>query len=267
MKGTPECQHPLSVPIVSYNREKIIKRCIESIKDIADEVIIVDSMSEDKTAEIAESLGVRVIRRPCHDLYEQKAFATSQCKNEWVLYLDADEVVSEKLKENIVKMLNSERADKFSGFLVNRRNIYIGEPMKHVWYPDRVLRLFKKSRARWVGKIVHGHVEVDGRIGKLKGDIIHYSYENIREHLDRTISFSKKVALIMEGRKFRYIDLLVRPPWAFFKHFFLKRGFLDGTRGLIISYSAATDAFARYALLWERNIEKNMEIKKGERKC
>lgn len=239
----------LSVAIVSFNREKLIADCIKNVIEVADEIVVVDSMSADRTHEVAKSLGVRVIRRPCLELYEQKAFAVAQCKNEWVLYLDADEVVSDRLRESIKDALASPK--KFSGFFIKRRSIYAGAPLKHVWY-DKVLRLFVKSKARWVGKIVHGYLEVDGKVGTLTGDLLHYSYTGVDEHLERTLSFSRKSALVMKEKKFKYLGLLVKPTWAFFKHFFLKKGFLDGTRGLIVSYSAMMDTFARYALLWEK---------------
>lgn len=247
----------ISVAIISYNSEKSIYECIKSVIDISDNIIVVDSFSDDKTPEIAESLGAKVVRREFKDFYEQKNFAVSLCKNEWVLSLDSDEVVSEELKNEIIKEVDFKNT-RYSGFMIKRRNIYLGKPVR-VWYPNYVLRLFKKSRATWRGEIVHEKLEVQGEIGKLKGEIIHLTYSSCKEHFAKTLSFGEKSALkkyIQEEKGYK-IKLLIAPFWEFFKHFILKRGFTDGTRGLIISYSAMIDRIIRYSLLWEKREIKN----------
>ncbi len=248
----------LSVAIISHNSERLISKCIKSVIDISDDIVVVDSFSEDRTPQIAESLGARVIKREFRDFYEQKNFAVSLCKNEWVLSLDSDEIVSEELRNEIAKKIDFKNI-KYSGFLIRRRNIYLGKTV-HVW-SNYVPRLFRKSRAMWKGEIVHESVEIQGKIGKLKGDIIHYTYSSCKEHFAKTLNFGEKSAIkkYLQGERGYRIKLLITPFWEFFKHFILKMGFTDGTRGLIISYSAMIDRIIRYSLLWEKNEIRNYE--------
>ncbi|GBD03763.1 SPBc2 prophage-derived glycosyltransferase SunS [bacterium HR19] len=244
---------PLSVAIITLNEENFIGDCIKSTLDIADEIVVVDSFSSDKTAEISESLGAKVIRRAFDDFSEQKNFALNMCKNDWVLFLDADELLSEKARQEI-KKINFSDTD-FSGFKMKRKNFYLGAHVR-VW-DEWVLRLFRKSKGRWVGKYVHEKVHLDGKIGKLDGEIIHFPYHSVYEHLQKTLKFgllssNKKYE---EGEKFSLNKLIFSPFWAFFKTLILKNGFKDGVRGLIISYSAMIDRIVRYSLLWERDVQ------------
>jgi len=260
----------LSVAIITLNEEKNIKKCIESVKDISDDIVVVDSFSSDRTCEIAEKLGAKLVKRAFDDFSSQKNFAVSNCKYDWILSLDADEIVSDELKDEIKKL--DLKNTEFSGFLIKRKNIYLGTPVK-VWYPDWKLRLFKKSKGTWVGKI-HEKIKVDGKVGKLKGEIIHFTYNSILEHLEKTIKFGREYAKISYSSYYRKPNrkwmrltiktmLIISPFWAFFKNYILKGGFKDGTRGLIISYSALIDRIARYSLLWEA-LEKKEESENDE---
>ncbi len=269
----------LSVAIITLNEEKNIKKCIESVIDISDDIVVVDSFSSDRTCEIAEKLGAKIVKRVFDDFSSQKNFAVSNCKYDWILSLDADEIVSDELKDEIKKL--DLKNTEFSGFLIKRKNIYLGTPVK-VWYPDWKLRLFKKSKGIWTGKI-HEKVKVYGKVGKLKGEIIHFTYNSVLEHFEKTIKFGREYAKIWYSSYYRKLNkklmrlntktmLMISPFWAFFKNYILKSGFKDGTRGLIISYSALLDRVIRYSLLWEaeekeeeeesKNNETNFELNK-----
>ncbi len=248
-----------SVAIVSFNRRDLIVKCIGSVLDIADEIVVVDSMSDDGTDEVARELGAKVVRKKFDDICEQKKFAISLCKNDWVLSLDTDEMLSDALRGEIKKLNFKET--KFDGFMMKRRNIYLGKPVV-VWYPDWVLRLFRKSKAFLKGEIVHERIEVYGKIGKLKGDIVHMAYSSCEEHFAKTLFYGKKSALkkLKDGEKFYRVKLMFSPFWEFFRHLVIKGGWKDGMRGLIISYSAMMDRVIRYSLVWEWN---NMENEKN----
>tara|TARA_Y100000031_G_scaffold149585_1_gene187650 strand:- start:330 stop:1100 length:771 start_codon:yes stop_codon:yes gene_type:complete len=251
---------PLSVSLISYNEESSIARTLNSIKDIASEIIVVDSHSTDKTREIAESYGAKVFKEDWKGHIDQKNSALEKCTQEWIFSLDCDEVVSEELKNSIIEMKKKPDAE---GFFINRKTYYMGRFLKHVWQPDWKLRIVKKStNPRWGGYNPHDTLKINGSLKKLKGYIYHYSYKNVEDHFYRTVKYAKLSAQSYydEGRKFKWHKPILNPISAFTKIFIIQRGFLDGYRGLFIAASSFIYTFLKYVFLWEieRNNGKNI---------
>ncbi|MGH7504990.1 MAG: glycosyltransferase family 2 protein [Longimicrobiales bacterium] len=242
---------PISVCIVAMNEEDRIAACLRSA-DFADEWIVIDSHSSDRTREIARDLGARVIERDWPGYVEQKNFAVGEACHDWVLCLDADEWVSAELRASILEALvQPELAD---GYRMARRNRYLGRWIRHGgWYPDRKLRLFRRSRGRWDGRELHERVRVDGRVTDLAGDLLHDSYRSLSDHLrtiDRftTLAAREKSAA---GERATLLDLTLRPWGRFVRMYLLKRGFQDGWQGFVIAVTGAFYVFMKYAKLRE----------------
>ena len=241
----------LSVSLISYNEESDIGRTLSSIEDLASEIIVVDSHSTDKTREIAESYGARVFEEDWKGHIAQKNSALGKCTQEWILFLDCDEVVSDELKKKIIEKVKSPEAE---GYMINRKTYYMGRFLKHVWQPDWKLRIVKKSsKPTWEGYDPHDILNINGSIKKLDGDLYHYSYRDIEDHFYKTVKYAKIFAQSQceRGQKFKWYKPLLNPVSAFVKVFFVQRGFLDGYRGLIIAASSFTYTFLKYTFLWE----------------
>lgn len=242
---------PLSISIISFNEEDNIGRTLESIRDISKEIVIVDCHSTDKTVEICKKYGASVYIEDWKGHIAQKNSALAKCKQEWILMLDCDEVVSKELKNEIINAINK---NEYSGYQINRRTFYLGRLLKYSWQPDWNLRLTRKSaNPRWVGYDPHDKLIIDSKYSKLKGDLVHYSYSGIHQHFQKTINYAKISAesYIKNGKKFRLINLFVNPVIAFIRLYFLHRGFLDGFRGFIASFSSFIYTFLKYLFLWE----------------
>ncbi len=242
---------PLSVAIITYNEEDIIGRTLEAVKDIASEIVVVDSHSTDRTRDIAKSYGAKVYVEDWKGYVAQKNSALEKCTQEWILFLDADEVLSERLKESIREALKDPKAD---GYMVNRKLFYMGKVLKHAFQPEWRLRLVKKdANPRWEGKDPHDRLEIEGRIMKLEGELIHYSYKSFKDHVIRIMKYSSIMAKQMynSGYRFKTHDLILRPIWAFVKAFFIKKGFMDGYRGFIVSAMAGYYTLLKYSFLAE----------------
>ncbi|WP_029520942.1 glycosyltransferase family 2 protein [Persephonella sp. IF05-L8] len=249
---------PLSVALISYNEEDNISRTLKAIQDIASEIILVDSGSTDKTIEIAKSFGAKVFIEEWKGFREQKNSALEKCSQEWILFLDCDEVVSKELKKSIIDAIKNPFAD---GYLINRKTVYLGKPLKYAWQPDLKLRLVNKnSNPRWEGGEIHEFLVIDGKVKKIKGDLFHYSYKDIKEHFTKVINYSYIAAseLHKKGKKFKLHKIILNPMASFIREYFLKRGFLDGIRGFIVAISATVYSFLKYIYLWE------MQKKDGE---
>jgi glycosyltransferase involved in cell wall biosynthesis len=247
----------LSVCIICFNEEHNIRRCLESAA-WADEIVVVDSMSQDKTVDVAKAYTDRIYQREWTGYVDQKNYALSKAREGWVLSLDADEEVTGSLREEIrTEMAKSETSN---GYRIPRCSFYQGRWIHHSgFYPDRQLRLFRKERGHWVGGRVHERVEVQGRIGELKNDLLHFPYHgSISGQLATVNRFSSLLAedLYAEGKRCRLALLLARPPFKFLEVYFIKLGFLDGLAGLIIAVTSAYAMFVRYVKL--REIEKNL---------
>jgi len=253
---------PLSVAIITYNEEDRIGNTLDAVKDIAKEIVVVDSHSSDRTREIAESYGAKVYIEDWKGYAEQKNSALKKCSQEWILFLDADEVVSKELKHSIAEALSSGRAE---GFYINRKTYYLGKFLEHIWQPDWVLRLVSRNaNPKWVGGSVHERLEIEGRVDRLKGYLYHYTYRSLYDHFQKSVRYAKLSAedMFKSGKGFRLSKLIFNPLWAFFKQYFLKGGFRDGIRGLSVSMSYLFSTFLKYMFLWE--LEQKARNKSGK---
>ncbi|MEM7202490.1 MAG: glycosyltransferase family 2 protein [Planctomycetota bacterium] len=240
---------PISGCVIAYQEEDRIADCVRSLS-FCDEVIVVDSGSQDRTRELAEEAGARVvIHAPFPGYREQKQYAAMVAAHDWVLSLDADERITPELRERIEGL----RGDGLRGaaYEMPRRNHYLGRVIRRgLFWPDRKVRLFDRRRARWGGTNPHDKVMVDsdGEVARLSEPIEHLSYRDLRHQLRTIDSFSRiaAVALHNEGRRATWLDLLFRPPAVMFKSLVLKRGFLDGWRGFLISGLAGYHSWLKY---------------------
>jgi glycosyltransferase involved in cell wall biosynthesis len=241
----------ISVVIITFNEERNIGKCLESVKDIADDIVVVDSFSTDNTCEICTRYGARFIQHSFEGHIEQKNWAIPNAKYPHILSLDADEVLSEELRNSILEV----KANwKYDGYYFNRLTNYCGKWIRHSsWYPSRKLRLWDSRKGKWGGTNPHDRFILDRRASKkfLKGDLLHFSYFSIHEHIQQINKFSDIVALSYhkEGRRAPLINIIINPLWRLFRDYIIKFGFLDGFYGLIISVNSAHETFLKYTKL------------------
>ncbi|MBI4404699.1 MAG: glycosyltransferase family 2 protein [Deltaproteobacteria bacterium] len=242
----------ISAVIVAYNEEHNIVRCLKSLQ-FCDEIVVVDSFSEDKTRELAASLSPRIVTHQWEGYVNQKNFAVRLATNEWVLSLDADEEVSEELSKEIQQTLSKECVS-CSGFSIPRKTFHSGRWIRYGgWYPNRLVRLFKKSEGEWIGLELHERWQCQGKEGMLYSHLIHHSFNNIADQVTRNNHYSSlgAVGLARLGTRFSLFKLITKPVSKFIETYLLKKGFLDGLPGLLISISAAYSVFLKWAKLWE----------------
>lgn len=241
----------LSVAIASFNEEKNIKDCLATC-DFADELVVVDGKSEDKTPEIAKKLGAKVYSVPNQPLMKKNMnLAFEKCTGDWILSLDADERVSPDLQTEIRKAIDN--AD-FAAYKIPRKNIIFGKWIEHTgWYPDFQYRLFKKGQARFPEKNVHEELEVDGSVGELEHPIIHHHYETISQWLAKLDSYTtyESEKLFKTGKKIQWHDAITFPVEEFLSRFFARHGYKDGLHGLVLSLLMAFYWEVIFAKLWE----------------
>ena len=247
----------VSATIITLNEEENIREAVASVA-WADEVIVVDSGSTDKTCEIAEAAGARVIRNDWLGFSRQKQFAAEQAEHEWIFSLDADERVSPELNNSIAALRELSDNQRVDGYRIARRSFYLGRWIKGGgWYPDRQLRLYKKARGRWADRHIHESVRMDqdARIENLAGDILHYSMRDSAQH-HRMIGerYAPLGALQMfeEGRRTSRLRIATAAPIGFIRSFVLKGGFRDGLAGLTIARFAGHHDFLKHLMLWEK---------------
>ncbi len=257
----------LSVVIITYNEERNIGRCLESVKDIADDIVVVDSFSTDDTEKIARYYGARFITHPFEGHIEQKNWAITQAKYPHILSLDADEALSDGLKESIKKV---KKDWKYDGYYFNRLTNYCGKWIKHTsWYPARKLRLWDSRKGRWGGLNPHDRFYLEKGASRrfLAGDLLHYSYFSINEHIEQINKFSSIVAkaYYKAGKRATIFNIIFNPIWRMFRDYFIKLGFLDGFYGLVISVNSAHETFLKYIKL--RDYYKERAAIAAERLC
>ncbi len=243
----------ISATIITLNEEHNLPRALERL-DFCDEVLVVDSGSNDQTANIARAAGARVLENAWPGYADQKNFAAAHASHNWILSLDADEALSSELAAEIVR-LHAESDLPYDAYRFPRRARYLGAWIRHSgWYPDSKIRLYDRRKARWVGDYVHESVVADGPVGKLRGDLLHYTCNDFADHI-RTVNRYTTLAArewrdnhgpIPRGQVPAW-RLFAAPPWAFLRSFILQRGFLDGRRGFLIAWMAAFYVFAKYA--------------------
>lgn len=242
----------ISVIVVTYNEAHNIRRCLESVKDIADEMIVVDSLSQDDTVAISKELGAIVFDQPFLGMIQQKNCAVSHAKNDWLLSLDADEALSPELKKSLLDIMENPTAD---GYSMNRLTFFCGTWVRHSgWYPDTKLRFFNKHKGEFTGMNPHDEYRLYAR-GKpvhLEGDILHYSYANLSQYVRKMDNFAidGANAMLENGRRSSLAKICYKPTARFFKHYFVKAGFLDGKVGLVISINSAYGVFLKYLRLY-----------------
>ncbi len=251
----------LSAVIIALNEENNIKDCLESVS-WADEIVVVDSFSSDETANIVKKYTDRFFQKEFKGHIEQKNYALSLANGKWIVSIDADERISDELKNEIKETINS--PSPLSGYFIRRENYYLGKKINHSgWNPDCKIRLFRKDKGKWGGRNPHDSVILNGKAGYLKAPIIHLSYNNLERHFSQIDYFTSIGAeeYFQSGKKCRLYHLLFLPFVTLFKKLILKGAFLDGERGVMISLSTVFSEFLKYAKLWELNEKKGAEEK------
>ena len=258
----------ISACIIAFNEEKNIADAINSVK-WADEILVVDSESTDRTVEIASACEARVVIQKWLGFSLQKQFATDKAAHDWIFSLDADERVSEKLKNEILEIKNEGGNACSDGFRIPRLSFYMNRPIRHSgWYPDWQLRFFNRKKGSWKNVLVHESVEMhrNARIEKLKGEILHYTIENAAQHhkmIGERYAPLAAEQMFRSGRRTSPLKIATAGITTFLQTFLLKRGFLDGFPGFCIARFASQHAFLKYLLLYEmqRNKSSSKSIK------
>ncbi len=243
----------LSAAIITYNEERNIERCLLSLKDIADEIVVVDSFSTDRTKEICLNQNTIFIPHAFEGHIQQKNYAIECTNGDWVISLDADEALSDELRKAILEIKNK---PAFDGYEMNRLTNYCGYWVRHCgWYPDTKLRLIKKGSARWTGINPHDKLDMleDVSVGKLEGDILHYSYYTKEDHL-KQIEFFGKISsgeLFSQGKRSSWPLIVIKVSAQFIKSYLIKLGILDGATGYTISRLSAYATYRKYKMLMD----------------
>lgn len=243
----------ISVAIATYNEENNIVDCIDAVKNIADEIVIVDGTSADKTVELAKKAGARIISKPNQSMFHiNKNIAINNCKSEWILQLDADEVVSKKLSVEIIELIKSD--PKENGFWINRRNWFLGGFLtKGGAYPDPVIRLFRNGKGILPEKSVHEQIRIDGKVGNLRQDILHFADPNFKRYLERANRYTDRTVIDFTSRELKdnavtsVYYLIIKPILTFIQIYFRHKGYQDGYRGFIWALFSGAHYFYAYS--------------------
>jgi glycosyltransferase involved in cell wall biosynthesis len=249
----------LSVVLITRNEAARIRRCLESVR-WADELIVVDQHSTDGTGEICREYGAKVFVREMRAGFgEQKQFAISQASCPWILSLDADEVVTPELRSEIEATLR--QPGPYIGFTLPRLTCYLGRFIRYCgWYPRPVLRLFRRGRGRFTESVVHEEVRVDGPVGQLRADLLHYSYESLSDHLRKLDLYTTYDSQMLARRGIHVTPwnatwlFIGKPLLVFLRKYLWQQGFREGRHGLVLSAMAAFVTFVNYAKLWETDL-------------
>ncbi|PTM07925.1 MAG: glycosyl transferase family 2 [Bacteroidetes bacterium] len=247
----------ISALAITYNEQASIEKFITSLS-FADEVIIVDSNSTDKTVELAKQNNAKVILRDFDNFSNQKNFALQQAKHDWVVFFDLDETISTELAEEITSSIRNTK--NIAAFKVKRNFYFMGKHIKYSGFQnDAVIRVFKKNKAKYSPNLVHETLDVDGSVQNLKHKSDHYSYKNIDHYNDKLTQYSRLQAQVLYDKDVRpnLYHFLVRPCYRFWHQYVIRLGILDGKEGFILAYTSAFAVFKRYLYLWTmyRNIE------------
>jgi glycosyltransferase involved in cell wall biosynthesis len=240
---------PISAVLITYNEEIDLPRALSSVAGVADEVVVVDSGSTDRTCEIAREVGARVLHRSFDQYDKQKNFAASQAAHDWVLALDADEALSPELRASLTAWKRQEPTQ--IAYRMATRSNYLGGWIRHSgWYPEYRIRFYRRDSARWVGAL-HESVRADGIVGRLAGDLLHYTMSSVAEHYAKMEVYTNRAAedLYARGRRRWRGAMWVAAPWTLLQRFLLQLGFLDGYRGAIIAWTSARYVWMKYRKL------------------
>lgn len=239
----------ISAVIITLNEEKKIEQCIRSLKNIADEILVFDSFSTDNTVSIAKQLGAKVLQHKFEGYMQQKELATNAAQYDWIFSIDADEVVTERLEKSILQIKNGQF--EYSAYQVSRITNYCGKWIKHCgWYPDKVTRLIDRTKGSWGGGSVHEHwvQNTTTPTGLLKGDLLHYSYDTISQHIIKIDKFTELGArdAVAKGKDCSKLKVWLAPKWYFFTAYILQLGILDGYYGYIICKYSSFGKMIKY---------------------
>jgi glycosyltransferase involved in cell wall biosynthesis len=237
----------ISATIVTLNEERNIARAIASL-ECADEIVVVDSGSSDRTRAIAAGLGATVIEEPWRGYAGQKNYAAACASHDWILSIDADESVTEALGKEILEV--KKKGPRFDSYAFPRLAQYLGRWIRHCgWYPDRKVRLYNRQRGTWVGDYVHESVRVNGTMGHLQGELLHFTCDSLSQHMRTLDRYTTLAAMEVRarGEEVTLRRLSIDPAWAFVRTYVIQRGFLDGPEGLAIAWMAALYTFLKYA--------------------
>ncbi len=237
----------LSAVIITLNEEKNIERCLRSLKPVVEEIVVMDSGSTDNTVQLSQSLGAKVISCAWKGYAETKNEGNRAASNNYILWLDADEVISEELAKNI----NAAKTNLSGAYTFNRLNNYCGKWIRHGgFYPDRKVRIFNRAEAQWKGDHVHEKLELQTgiKLSHLEGDLLHYSYVSPAEHWQRMKKYSSLGAKQVAGKSFlfKFFKMLISPAFRFIRSFFFRAGFLDGFKGFLLSSITSIEVFEKY---------------------
>ncbi len=250
----------LTVVVITYNEEGNIERCLDSVKRIADEIVVLDAYSTDRTVEIAKRKGARVQQDSFSGFIQQKNKALGMASNDYVLSLDADEALDKDLVDSIMAVKNNFSAP---AYIMNRCTNYCGHYIRTgTWYPDQKIRLFDKRLAEWSGLNPHDKIVLKDNVNgiqHLKGDILHYSFPSVEEHVRKNNKYSSIAAgaMFAGGKRSTWFKILVNPFWAFFHCYFIRMALLDGFSGFVISINTAHGTFLKYIKLYQLQQQKD----------
>lgn len=252
----------LSVVIITLNEEDRLEEALKSCEGIADEIVVVDSFSTDKTCDIAAQYDAKIYKNKFIDYGSQKNYAMDKAENEWILNLDADERVSDHLKKEILEFKQKEDVH-VDGFLINRKTFYLGRWIKYSgWYPDQKLRLFRKDKSRWQGRI-HEALILEGKTTRMAGDILHFTYRDITDHINRLNKYSHMQAadIVDKKKKLLYLRSFFLPPVTFIRFYIWKLGILDRFPGLVIALISSWATAMKYLKAIELKKTKKIECR------
>ncbi|HEV7782239.1 MAG TPA: glycosyltransferase family 2 protein [Chitinophagaceae bacterium] len=254
--------YPLSAVIITFNEEHNIERCIRSVRQVADEIIVLDSFSTDETAHIARGLGATVHQEKFRGYIGQKNFAIKLASHNYILSLDADEALDPKLVNSILEV---KRSFSHRAYSMNRCTNFCGRFIRHgLWYPDRKTRLFDRTIARWGGLNPHDKIQLQDNFKPqyLEGDILHYSFANAEDLVwqNNRLSSIAASSLYANGKRSSWFKILVNPAWAFINGYFFRRGFLDGFDGFTIAIHTSHQVFQKYSKLYRLHSSKQNAV-------
>ncbi len=251
----------LAAVIITFNEEVNIERCLKSMQSVVDEIVVVDSHSTDQTESICKRYNAKFVSHDWEGYTDTKNYANSLVESDYILSIDADEALSDQLKESLLNL--KQVPEKNSVWVVSRLTNYCGTWIKHGgWYPDKKIRLWKKDDGLWEGTL-HEQVVFKDKVTEiqLKGDLLHYSYYTIQQHIDRANKYSEigAIAAVERGRKMNQLKVICYPFWKFIRTYFLKLGFLDGYMGFVVCIISTHEAFLKYAKI--RQMQNNKSLK------
>jgi glycosyltransferase involved in cell wall biosynthesis len=246
------------VVVTTFNEEVNIAECLESVL-WADEILVVDSYSTDRTLEIARRYPIKVLQRQYYGSAAQKNWSLDRIENDWVLILDADERVPPALAQEVQKML--QQGPEFNGFYLRRENVMLGRVIRHSgWSTDKVIRLFHRAKGRYPNRRVHADLDIEGVVPTLRNPLRHYTYRSFEQYFEKMMNYAEWGAAqgFREGRTSGMLEIGGRSLWRFFRAYLIQLGFLDGLHGLVVCGMQAVGVFFKYTRLWEYTVRSRM---------